>query len=155
MNGMESPTRTKGIAAALGMVLIVLLGFSAFIWQSGTRQTPQETANTPQDSGSSAQTVTQADSAIGGGQQQGALEKGPDARDCSIKFQGDADCDGLITVLDYTLWKNESVGRDLDDRDLDGNMIDADFDENGLVDDADRQIWLDSYNKAQQALLRE
>ncbi len=60
---------------------------------------------------------------------------------CPTKEAGDADCDGTTSVVDYAIWRSEYLGDLGDDRDGDGNVMDADFDKNGVVSLVDYAKW--------------
>lgn len=57
---------------------------------------------------------------------------------CTRKAQGDANCDGKISGIDYSIWLNSqchpAAGQTC-------NNLSADFNKDGNVDDADYQAW--------------
>lgn len=79
----------------------------------------------------------------------------PPAGSCERKAQGDADCNGSITLADYVVWRGEyrggcsstrSSAADCgDDMDGNGNLMDADFTQDNTVTLADYQGWRRSF----------
>jgi len=52
---------------------------------------------------------------------------------CSLKSRGDADCNGIINILDFEVWRREFLGIDTTTK--------ADFDSSGGVTILDFEIW--------------
>ncbi len=65
--------------------------------------------------------------------------------DASAKGKGDANCNGVVDLVDYSIWREEfniaKCGTDTATR----NNWKADFDCNGLVNMADYNIWRNNY----------
>lgn len=55
---------------------------------------------------------------------------------CELGARGDADCNEIINVIDFTIWKEERTGR--------ASTKSADFDCNGIVNLIDYMIWKDT-----------
>lgn len=70
---------------------------------------------------------------------------------CPKKSTGDADCNGLVQITDYAVWRIEYKGQCSttnltaaacgDDKDGNGNILDADFNNDGKATLTDYQIW--------------
>ena len=56
---------------------------------------------------------------------------------CPLKSQGDANCDGRITLTDFTIWKNQFLGND--------TGLTADFNGDGRITITDFTIWRNSF----------
>ena len=56
---------------------------------------------------------------------------------CSRKFQGDANCDGLIDLIDFEIWRREFTGT--------ATTKNADYNVDGLVNLIDFEIWRRSF----------
>lgn len=65
----------------------------------------------------------------------------PTVGSCPRKGQGDADCDGSVNGVDYSIWLNSQcrpgIGQSC-------NSYQADFNQDGKIDDDDYQIWLNN-----------
>ncbi len=61
------------------------------------------------------------------------------------KLQGDADCDDTVGLIDFATWKDEYSGQLGTDRDGDGALMDADFNEDSNVTLIDYEIWRGTY----------
>lgn len=74
---------------------------------------------------------------------------------CPKKIQGDADCNGTISITDYAIWRAEYRGGCTstnltatacqDDKDARGSLMDADFNDNGSITLVDYQAWKSSF----------
>lgn len=72
-----------------------------------------------------------------------------------VKSSGDADCNGRPMITDYAIWRIEFLGgcssttltnvACSDDKDSDGNLMDADFNGDSKVSLADYQIWKQAF----------
>jgi len=83
----------------------------------------------------------------GGGNGGGGNGGGGGTPACATKSQGDADCDTVIDAIDYAIWKLEYLGNYADDRDGDGDVIDADFDGTNGVKLADFNAWVNGFKE--------
>ena len=57
--------------------------------------------------------------------------------DCPLHSAGDANCDGRITLTDFTIWKNQFLGSD--------TGTTADFNSDGRITITDFTIWRNSF----------
>ena len=58
---------------------------------------------------------------------------------CSMKFQGDANCDGRVTIADFEVWRREFLGEI--------TTTDANFNSDGRVTISDFEIWRRSFTQ--------
>lgn len=65
------------------------------------------------------------------------ITSSPTVSYCSLKNQGDANCDGKINILDFNLWKNEFLS-ELEEK---TTKRDSDFNKDNLVTILDFNIW--------------
>jgi hypothetical protein len=61
--------------------------------------------------------------------------------DCPRKSEGDADCNGVINVLDFSIWRKEKYDQGADETKGDWR---GDFNGDGLVKNDDFSIWLNN-----------
>lgn len=61
----------------------------------------------------------------------------PTSDSCTLKYQGDADCSGLINLVDFEIWRKEFM------KTL--STLTSDFNAGGSVDIVDFEIWRKSY----------
>lgn len=76
--------------------------------------------------------------------------------ECPQKTSGDADCNGTTSITDYAVWRLEYKGGCTsttlteaacgDDRDRNGNLLDADFTVDLKAALADYQVWRNNFN---------
>lgn len=72
---------------------------------------------------------------------------------CGVIRAGDANCDGVASLIDYVVWRSEFVasctGLEPDkcgpDENGDGNMMDSDFNQDGASTVADYTLWMNEY----------
>lgn len=62
---------------------------------------------------------------------------------CLKKDEGDADCDGQITLVDASIWRQQYIDGEMGE--LVRNNWEADFDGNGKVNLVDRSTWRENY----------
>jgi hypothetical protein len=63
------------------------------------------------------------------------------ASDCSRKSEGDANCDGVINVSDFSIWRKEKHDQGADETQANWK---SDFNGDGLVKNDDFSIWLNN-----------
>jgi hypothetical protein len=100
----------------------------------GAFAVPNISAGNPESNSNAGPTITQ-----------------PPSTECATKSTGDADCDGVTTVLDYVLWRSEyragcsvanlTAAACGDDRDGNGNIMDGDFNNDGKASVLDFPSW--------------
>lgn len=61
-----------------------------------------------------------------------------DANVCAGKDQGDADCDGDVDALDYTIWRSEFLDQSVQEKR-------ADFNGDAVVDEFDFETWRSTF----------
>lgn len=61
---------------------------------------------------------------------------------CELKIEGDADCNGIINIADFALWRKEFT-QYLKEGGVTGEGWQSDFDLNGVVNVADFSVWLE------------
>ncbi len=72
---------------------------------------------------------------------------------CELTQAGDANCDGVVSMIDYVVWRSEFIASCVPlepdkcglDENGDGNMMDGDFNQDGKISLSDYSIWMYEY----------